>query len=89
MLNEYLIDGSEIGSTYLKRWCLKFELLRNECYECEITEWRGQPAPLELDHVNGIKTDNRLENLRILCANCHSQTPTFRWKNVWRKRQDP
>lgn len=51
------------------------------CEWCGISDWRGQPAPIQLDHVNGHDRDNRLENLRILCANCHSQTDTFCGKN--------
>lgn len=46
--------------------------------ECGISdEWLGQPVTLQLDHINGVFNDNRLENLRLLCPNCHSQTETF------------
>jgi hypothetical protein len=55
----------------------------NICEECKISEWNGKHLVLELDHINGIHTDNRLENLRILCPNCHSQTPTFRGRKYW------
>ena len=51
------------------------------CACCGRTEWNGQPIPLELDHVNGDRSDNRLENLRLLCPNCHAQTPTWRGRN--------
>lgn len=47
------------------------------CAWCGIVEWRGKPLVLHLDHINGINNDNRLVNLRILCPNCHSQTPTY------------
>ena len=40
-------------------------------------DWRGKRLVLHVDHVNGINNDNRLPNLRFLCPNCHSQTPTF------------
>ncbi len=47
------------------------------CAECGVVEWRGRPLKLHLDHKNGVNTDNRLENLRLLCPNCHSQTATY------------
>lgn len=51
---------------------------------CGISEWNGVPAPLQLDHVNGDRRDNRLENLRILCPNCHAQTDTWCGRNMGR-----
>lgn len=57
-------------------------LKKNECEICGISEWNGTEIQCELDHINGIRTDHRLENLRILCPNCHSQTDTFRAKNI-------
>jgi len=44
--------------------------------------WNGKPITLELDHINGINDDNRIENLRIICPNCHSQTETYRSKKL-------
>lgn len=48
-----------------------------ECAKCGLSEWLGQKITLQVDHINGIATDHRLENLRFLCPNCHSQTSTF------------
>lgn len=74
------------GSTGTKGHGLKLKLFREglkaqQCEWCGITEWRGLPAPLELDHINGDRDDNRLENLRILCPNCHAQTDTYGVRN--------
>jgi Zn finger protein HypA/HybF involved in hydrogenase expression len=51
-----------------------------ECEVCEITEWNGQPITIELDHIDGNRNNHSLENLKMLCPNCHSQTSTFRGK---------
>lgn len=52
-----------------------------KCSKCGIEKWNNKEIILELDHINGINNDNRLENLRLLCPNCHSQTDTFRGRN--------
>ena len=51
------------------------------CCMCGLSEWINGKLVLELDHINGDHTDNRIENLRYLCPNCHSQTDTFRGRN--------
>lgn len=61
---------------------LKDGLLKYECSECNIKDYKGKPLSFELDHINGKRDDHRLENLRFLCPNCHSQTKTFRGKNL-------
>lgn len=58
----------------------------NQCLICGISEWQGKPLKLELDHIDGNCLNNRRENLRALCPNCHSQTETYCGKNVKRKR---
>ena len=53
-----------------------------KCYECGISEWNGKAITLHLDHINGIHSDNRFDNLTLLCPNCHSQTQTYAGKNI-------
>ncbi len=66
-------------STVLKSKLLEEGLIENVCDECSNEgEWMGKSITLELDHIDGDRFNNEFENLRILCPNCHSQTPTFR-----------
>ena len=67
--------------TSLKKRILRAGLLKNECYICGLKEWLNKPIVLQLDHINGNNKDNRIENLRLLCPNCHSQTSTWCGKN--------
>lgn len=77
-LKDILVSDYDYSSNALKRRLVKANLLIWKCAICDIFEWQNAPISLELDHINGIHTDNRIENLRILCPNCHSQTDTFR-----------
>ena len=80
-LERVLTRDSTYNRQSLKHRLLSAGLLAYRCAECGIREWRGRPLALDLDHVNGGGTDNRLENVRLLCPNCHSQTPTYRGRN--------
>lgn len=81
-LEEILVEESTYSSTHgLKHRLWKAGLLERACGRCGLgPEWNGQGLSLQLDHINGVRTDNRIENLRILCPNCHSQTDTFAGK---------
>ena len=70
-----------MGIAHLKERLVKEKYLEYKCAECGITEWNGKPLSLHLDHINGINNDHRIENLRFLCPNCHSQTNTYAGKN--------
>jgi hypothetical protein len=65
----------------LKNRLVSVGLKKNTCEECGISEWNNQKIECELDHIDGNSRNHELSNLRILCPNCHSQTPTFRAKN--------
>lgn len=86
-LSEILIENSTYCSvSFLKKRLFKENILEKKCYGCGIKEWLGKELALELEHKNGNKFDNRLENLTILCPNCHSLTKTYRGRN---KRRYP
>ena len=75
--------GQRQKSALLRRALLESSV-EYKCTICNINEWKGDSLNLEIDHIDGNSTDNRLENLRFLCPNCHSQTITFgfRGRNI-------
>ena len=77
---ERVLRFSQSRST-VKRALLREGVFTNRCDICGITEWQGRPLSMQLDHINGARGDHRVENLRMLCPNCHSQTETFGSRN--------
>lgn len=75
------------NSSYTNISRLKLRLIKENKleYKCEFCgnkgEWLGKPLVLQLDHINGINNDHRIENLRFLCPNCHSTTETYAGRN--------
>lgn len=79
----YLIENSSINSSKLRVKLVTENILENKCSICNIEAyWNNKELTLQLDHINGINTDNRLNNLRLLCPNCHSQTDNYAAKNI-------
>lgn len=76
-VTDYLVNGSTIKTFKLKEKLLKEGYKENKCEICGITEWQNKPLVMQLHHINGNPTDNRLENLQMLCPNCHSQTDNY------------
>lgn len=76
-LDKVLTKDSEYNRTKLKSRLISEGLKEYKCECCGLTEWNGKYISLQLHHINGIHNDNRLENLQILCPNCHSQTENF------------
>ena len=84
-VNEVFKKDNYFSQKSLKAKVIKFKLIEYICGECGNDGfWNKKELILHLDHINGINNDNRIENLRFLCPNCHSQTNTYSGKN---KRQ--
>lgn len=81
-LNEILVENSTYQSGKLGKRLIKEGIKEHKCECCNLSKWQDKLIPLELHHINGIHTDNRLENLQLLCPNCHALTDSYRGKNT-------
>lgn len=83
----YKIGAPNCRVTQLKKFRRDLiELYGENCSECGLDPiWNGKPLTLQVDHINGDNTDNRPENLRFLCPNCHTQTPTYAGRNIGKR----
>lgn len=81
-LEQICVENSTYNySNSLKKRLINNKILTQKCYSCGLVEWLNQPIPLELHHINGINNDHRIENLQLLCPNCHALTSNYRGKN--------
>lgn len=82
ILKEYFVVDSPYDWTTIKAIINRRKLLPNYCSECGLgPKWNGAHLVLQYDHINGVNTDHRLDNLRTICPNCHTQTDTFTGRN--------
>jgi len=84
VLERYRDDPSSLGPKGLKTYLLLTR--ENVCSVCKGSTWNNLPIPLETDHINGDYSNNSDDNLRLICPNCHSQTDTYKGKNVGKGR---
>jgi len=80
-LEEILTENSNYQTFKLKNRLFEEGLKERRCECCNNTEWLNKPIALELHHIDGDNTNNKIENLQILCPNCHAQTDTYRGLN--------
>jgi Zn finger protein HypA/HybF involved in hydrogenase expression len=80
--HEIFCENSTYARHNLKRKIIQRKLIEYKCACCDLIDsWNNKKLSLQIDHINGVNNDNRLENLRFLCPNCHSQTETYSGKN--------
>jgi len=83
--HERFLEGKMITRTHIKKWLI--ETSGEVCSICNsLPIWQGRFLSLQVDHINGVNNDNRPENVRLVCPNCHSQTDTFAGKKHKRIR---
>jgi 5-methylcytosine-specific restriction endonuclease McrA len=80
-LQEYLNQSLDVQSNKVRKKLLAEGYKEHKCENCGLTQWLGQPIPLELHHKDGNRDNNTLENYVLLCPNCHAFTDSYRGKN--------
>ena len=85
-LEDYLSNKYPAQSNHLRQKLIRRGIFDHICDECGCTKWLGKPIPLELEHRDGDHSNNSIENLRLLCPNCHAMTPTYKGRNIPRRK---
>lgn len=83
--NYHLIENSKMLASDVRKRLIEFKIKNEICENCGILDWQDKKLTLQLHHINGSHTDNRIDNLQILCPNCHSQTKNFGTRNIKHK----
>lgn len=81
-LDDYFSGKKNTSSHSLRLRLLEEKVFEHQCSSCKNKEWNALPIPLQLDHIDGNHKNNKLENLRMLCGNCHTLTPTWKGRNI-------
>lgn len=77
-VEEVLCENSKVSNITTKAFLIDLNLKEDKCERCgQLPEWNGEPLTIQLHHINGNNKDNRIENLILLCPNCHTQTDTY------------
>ena len=84
-IEDYLNGNIKISSLKLKIRLIKDGFFTKQCSHCKLHKWIDQDIPLELHHIDGVNSNNKLENLCLLCPNCHALTENYRGKNKKQK----
>ena len=80
-LLEYLEKSVDVQSNKVRKKLLDEGYKEYRCECCGLSEWLGEPIPLELHHQDGNRFNNTLSNFQLLCPNCHAKTDSYRGKN--------
>ena len=87
---EVFVENSNVSRHVAKKRIIRDLLIEYKCSCCNLGSiWNDKPIVLQLDHINGVNDDHRLENLRFLCPNCHTQQDTYAAKNRFNEKRKP